>query len=86
MLSGYSGDQRFFLAWAQTWRYVATDWAIRHIITNSYHPPAMYRVNGVVRNIDAWYDAFSVTADDTLYVPPDARVSNGSRHDAPGSE
>ena len=74
VLNGYSGDQRFFLSWAQTWQYVAPDSAIRYIVMNGYHAPAMYRVNGVVRNIDAWYEAFGVTTSDKLYLPPDARV------------
>jgi predicted metalloendopeptidase len=39
------------------------------------HSPAQYRVNGVVRNIDAWYDAFGITEDDALYLPPEQRVS-----------
>jgi putative endopeptidase len=74
VLDGYSGDQRFFLSWGQTWHYIATDGAIRYILTNGYHPPAKYRVNGVVRNIDAWDDAFGVTADQELYLSPKARV------------
>jgi putative endopeptidase len=74
VLDGLSGDQRFFLSWGQTWRYIATDDAIRYIIKTGYHPPAKYRVNGVVRNIDAWYDAFGVTPDQGLYLPPRARV------------
>jgi putative endopeptidase len=74
VLDGFSGDQRFFLSWGQTWRYIATEDAIRHIIKYGDHPPAKYRVNGVVRNIDAWYDAFGVTPDQGLYLPPEARV------------
>ena len=38
------------------------------------HSPGVYRVNGVVRNIDAWYDAFGVKPEDKLYLPPDQRV------------
>ena len=38
------------------------------------HSPAMFRVNGVVRNVDAWYKAFNVTPDDDLYLPPEERV------------
>jgi endothelin-converting enzyme/putative endopeptidase len=71
---GFTNDQRFFLSWGQTWRYVAPDSAIRYIIENGYHSPAPYRVNGVVRNIDAWYDAFGVTSEQLLYLPPSERV------------
>jgi endothelin-converting enzyme/putative endopeptidase len=71
---GFTNDQRFFLSWGQTWRYIAPESAIRYIIENGTHSPAPYRVNGVVRNIDAWYDAFGVTPDQKLYLPPSERV------------
>jgi endothelin-converting enzyme/putative endopeptidase len=74
VLDGFTNDQRFFLSWAQSWRYIAPDSAIRYIIENNYHSPAPYRVNGVMRNIDAWYDAFDVTQDQKLYLPPSERV------------
>lgn len=64
----------FFCSWARIWCYKAPDSAIRHIIANSYYVPAPYRVNGVVRNVDAWYDAFDVRPGDALYLPPAARV------------
>lgn len=71
---GLTGDQRFFMAWAQAWRYEAPESAMRWLIKYNYHAPAQYRVNGVVRNIDAWYDAFGVKPGDALYLPPDQRV------------
>jgi endothelin-converting enzyme/putative endopeptidase len=71
---GFTNDQRFFLSWGQAWRYIAPDSAIRYIIENGYHSPAPYRVNGVVRNIDAWYDAFGVTPGQRLYLSPSERV------------
>ncbi|MHC5539867.1 M13-type metalloendopeptidase [Singulisphaera rosea] len=74
VLDGTTGAQRFFLSWAQTWRYIATDNAMRYLLKNGYHSPAQYRVNGVVRNLDAWYDAFNVTPGQTLYLPPQDRV------------
>jgi putative endopeptidase len=73
-LDGLSGDQRFFLSWAQAWRYKAPESAIRFVIANGYHAPTPYRVNGVVQNMDSWYDAFGVKADNKLYVPPEKRV------------
>jgi putative endopeptidase len=73
-LDGLTGDQRFFLSWAQAWRYKAPESAIRYVIDNSYHAPTQYRVNGVVRNIDAWYDAFQVKENNKLYIPPEKRV------------
>jgi putative endopeptidase len=71
---GFTNDQRFFLSWGQTWRYIAPESVIRQIVANGYHSPAPYRVNGVVRNIDAWYEAFGVTPGHKLYLPPSERV------------
>jgi len=74
VLDGMSGDQRFFLAWAQAWRTLMREDRLRSLIVSDPHSPAEYRVNGVVRNIDAWYDAFGVTAEDALFLPPEERV------------
>ena len=73
-LDGLTGDQRFFLAWAQAWRYKAPESAVRYVIDYGYHAPTQYRVNGVVQNLDAWYDAFGVRPGDNLYVPPEKRI------------
>ncbi|WP_454828415.1 M13 family metallopeptidase [Pseudoxanthomonas wuyuanensis] len=73
-LDGLTGDQRFFTAWAQAWRYKAPESAIRHVIEYSYHSPTPYRVNGVVQNIDEWYLAFAVKPGDKLYLSPEKRV------------
>ena len=75
VIDGYTGDQRFFFAWAQVWRNIRTDESLRNQIVTDPHSPAQYRVNGVVRNMDAWYDAFGVTEDDALYLAPEDRVS-----------
>ena len=75
VLNGLTGDQRFFLAWAQVWRALYRDEALRQqIVGGSPHSPPYYRVNGVVRNMDAWYDAFGVEADDDMYLPPEERI------------
>jgi putative endopeptidase len=73
-LGGLSGDQRFFLAWAQMWRGLERDEALRNDLMSDEHSPGRYRANGVVRNIDAWYKAFTVTAGDKLYLPPAERI------------
>ena len=75
VLDGFTGDQRFFLAWAQVWRSLYRDDALRAQLVNGPHSPGRYRVNGVVRNLDAWYEAFDVTEDHELYIPPEERVS-----------
>ncbi|MBW8808243.1 MAG: M13 family metallopeptidase, partial [Lysobacter sp.] len=72
---GLNGEQRFFLGWAQLWRSLDTDDSLRADIERGYHSPSRYRVNGVVRNLQAWYDAFEVKADAKLFVAPERRAS-----------
>jgi putative endopeptidase len=74
MIDGLTGDQRFFLSWAQSWRTLNRDEALRSLVLSNPHSPQKFRVNGVVRNIDAWYAAFGVKAGDQLYLPPEERV------------
>jgi putative endopeptidase len=74
VIDGYTGDQRFFLGWAQVWRNISRDQALRNQVLTDPHSPAQYRVNGVVRNVDAWYTAFGVKEGDALFLSPDKRV------------
>ncbi|MEO0975307.1 MAG: M13-type metalloendopeptidase, partial [Pseudomonadota bacterium] len=75
VLDGYTGEQRFFLGWAQVWRGLIRQDALREQLLTDPHSPMVYRINGVVRNVDAWYEAFDVIEDDALYLAPEARVS-----------
>lgn len=72
---GYTGEQRFFLSWAQLWRTLETENSLRADIDQGYHSPSKYRVNGVVRNLQAWYDAFDVDSRAKLFVAPGKRAS-----------
>jgi len=74
VIDGLSGDQRFFLAYAQSWRDKAREDAMRQQMASDPHSPDQYRANGVVRNMDAWYAAFDVKPEDKLYLAPDARA------------
>jgi putative endopeptidase len=74
VLDGFTGDQRYFLSWAQVWQCLYTPESYRAEISQGYHSSAQYRVNGVVRNIDDWYEDFHVTPDQKLYLPPASRV------------
>ncbi len=74
VLEGFTGDQRFFLGWAQAFRSLEREEALRNQILTDVHSPTEFRVNGVVRNVDAWYQAFDVKAADKLYLPPSQRV------------
>jgi endothelin-converting enzyme/putative endopeptidase len=75
VIDGLTGDQRFFLAFGQAWRSKAREGALREQLLSDPHSPAMYRVNGIVRNVDAWYKAFNVKPGDKMYLPPEERVS-----------
>jgi len=74
VLHGLTGDQRFFLSWAQAWAGKATPEYIRSLTTTDPHSFRKYRVNGVVRNIAAWYVAFGVKPGDALYIAPEKRA------------
>jgi putative endopeptidase len=74
VLDGYTGEQRVFLGIAQVWRGKSRDEALRRQVASDPHSPPMFRVNGPVRNIDAWYTLFHVQPGDALYLAPDARV------------
>jgi len=74
VIDGFTGDQRVFLGWAQVWREKTRDEALRQQVVTDPHSPAYYRVNGTIRNIPGWYDAWNVQPGDKLYVAPAERV------------
>jgi len=74
VLDGFSGDQRVFLGWAQAWRGKVRDDAVRRQVVSDPHSPRQFRVNGPVRNLDAWYELFGVKPGEKLYVAPEARA------------
>jgi putative endopeptidase len=74
VIGGLTGDQRVFLGWAQVWTSKTRDDALRQRVVVDPHSPDVFRVNGVVRNIDAWYRAFGVVPGQALYLTPDERV------------
>ncbi|GAA2061576.1 M13 family metallopeptidase [Williamsia deligens] len=74
VVDGLTGLQRVFFGWAQVWRTKTRDAeAIRRLSIDPHSPPE-FRCNGVIRNIDAFYDAFDVAAGDALYLEPEQRV------------
>ncbi|CAA0111554.1 Neutral endopeptidase [Halioglobus japonicus] len=74
VIDGVTGDQRFFMAWAQVWRGIQTEDFLRSKLLTDPHSPGSYRVNGIVRNLDPWYEAFEVTPEDDLFLTPQERV------------
>ncbi len=73
LIDGFTGDQRFFLGFAQVWREKLRDAALLQQVTTNPHTPGFLRPN-VVRNLDAWYKAFDVKAGEKLYLEPAARI------------
>jgi len=74
VVGGLTGDQRVLLGWAQAWRGKVTDDFVRKQVVSDPHSPRQFRVNGIVRNLDAWYAAFAVKPGEKLYVEPGKRV------------
>jgi putative endopeptidase len=74
VIDGFTGDQRFFLGWAQIWRMNYREEALRQRVMVGPHSPNMYRVNGVMVNMPEFYRAFNVQPGDKLYLPPAQRV------------
>jgi len=74
VIDGYTGVQRVFIGYAQSWRSKIRDEALRNQIATDPHSPAKYRTNGIVRNIPAFYEAFDVGPSDALYLSPEDRV------------
>ncbi|TWU48585.1 Neutral endopeptidase [Rubripirellula tenax] len=73
-IDGLTGDQRFFLGWGQVWRRLYREPELLKRLITDPHSPSEYRVNGIVRNMDAWYAAFGIKPDDVLYLKPEDRV------------
>ena len=74
VLDGYSGDQRVFLGWAQVWRAKSRPDALKRQVASDPHSPPRFRVDGPMRNVDAWYAAWGVQPGDQLYLKPEDRV------------
>lgn len=74
VIDGMTADQRVFYGWGQVWRRLYRDAELKRRLTTDPHSPARFRGNGVVINIDAFYDAFDVKEGDAMYLAPEDRV------------
>jgi putative endopeptidase len=74
VIDGLTGEQRFFMGWAQVWRSKMREDALRARLLSDPHSPAPYRVLGPLRNVDAFYQAFDVKETDEMYLAPEERV------------
>ncbi|WP_201739165.1 M13 family metallopeptidase [Flavisphingopyxis soli] len=73
VLDGFTGDQRFYLGWAQVWRRNYREANLRQRLVTDPHSPSEQRVD-TVRNLDPWYSAYNPTTTSRLYLPPQQRV------------
>lgn len=74
VMDGFTGEQRFFISWAQIWRTKFREEALRRQLSTGPHSPAQYRVLGVLPNIPEFYTAFDIKEGDAMYLPPEQRV------------
>ncbi|MEX6202681.1 M13 family metallopeptidase [Providencia hangzhouensis] len=74
IIDGTTGLQRFFIAWARTWQELSNKESERNKIMTDPHSPNQFRANGVVRNIDDWYETFGVDKNNALYLAPEQRI------------
>jgi endothelin-converting enzyme/putative endopeptidase len=74
VIDGLTGDQRFFIGWAQVWRSKARPEESKRLLTVDPHSPAKFRANGAAVNVTAFYEAFDVNEGDGMYLPPEERV------------
>lgn len=74
VIDGLTGDQRFFLAYAQVWKSKAREDSLRNQVTTDPHSPARYRTIAPLRDVDAWYTAWNIQPSDKMYIAPEKRV------------
>lgn len=74
VMDGFSGDQRFFIGWAQVWRRKYRDKELKKRLLTDPHSPSQYRCNGIVSNLDPFYAAFNIKPDSQMFINPDKRV------------
>jgi predicted metalloendopeptidase len=74
VIGGFTGDQRFFLGFAQIWRTKMRDEALRSLLLSDPHSPGMYRALVPLVNNDAFHAAWGVKPGDKMYLPPEQRV------------
>ena len=74
IIDGLTGEQRFFIAYAQAWRLKARDEYLRETLLTDSHSPAQYRVTGILKNVPEFHTAFGAKDGDLLYLSPAEQV------------
>lgn len=73
-IDGFTPQQRFFLSWAQIWRVNALPETAAQLIVTDPHSPELYRVNGILAQLDAFYEAFQLAPGDKMFKPTEKRI------------
>jgi predicted metalloendopeptidase len=73
-INGYTGEQRFFIAWAQGWKGVTRNEELKRLLTVDYHSPAYFRAFAPLSNMKEFYEAFQVKSGDKMFRPEEKRV------------
>ncbi len=74
VIDGLTGEQRFFMGWAQVWRRKYREPELRRRLLTDPHSPSQYRANGIVSNMDGFYEAFTIKPDEAMYIAPKDRI------------
>jgi putative endopeptidase len=74
VIDGLTGDQRFYMSWAQIWRTKIRPAALRQMLQRDPHSPPRYRVNGIVPHLASFHEAFGITPGNDMYRPPEERI------------
>ncbi len=74
IIGGFTGEQRFFIAWCQGWKSVTRDEELKRLITVDFHSPGYFRAWAPLTNLKEFYDAFGVKQGDKMYIAPEKRV------------
>ena len=74
VIDGFTGDQRFFIGWGQIWRRLYREPELRKRLVTDSHSPSQYRANGIVSNMDVFYEACAVKPDEPMFIAPEKRV------------
>lgn len=73
-IDGFTWQQRFFMSWAQVWHNNIKDEELRNRLQTDPHAPARYRINGPLKHLNEFYDAFGVKEGDAMWIPADQRI------------
>jgi putative endopeptidase len=74
VMNGFTGEQRFYIAWAQGWKTITRDAELKRLLTVDYHSPGYFRAFAPLSNLKEFYEAFNVKAGDKMFTPENKRA------------